>query len=173
MDAPQIIANALTLNANFIDKVLSELSDADLMTCPNDHSNPIGWTLWHQFRVEDNIISTITGSPHTWIEGGWHSKFGLEADSTQVGGGDTMEQVKALQVTGDNLKGYAAAVRDKTLSCLQSLSPADLDREFPGPGGGTRKAGDMLGILMIDHFHHSGQVCYISGYLKGAGWLGR
>jgi hypothetical protein len=32
MDAPQIIANALTLNANFIDKVLSELSDTDLMT---------------------------------------------------------------------------------------------------------------------------------------------
>jgi len=173
MDAPQIIANALNLNANFIEKVLSELSDAELMTCPNDHSNPIGWTLWHQFRVEDNIISTITGSTHTWIEGGWHSKFGLAADPTQVGGGDTMEQVKALQVTGDNLKGYAAAVREKTLSCLQSLTPADLDRELPGPGGSTRKVGDMLGILMIDHFHHSGQACYISGYLKGGPWLGR
>ena len=84
-----------------------------------------------------------------------------------------MEQVKALQVTGENLKGYGAAVREKTLSCLQSLTPADLDRELPGPGGNTRKVGDMLGILMIDHFHHSGQACYISGYLKGAAWLGR
>jgi len=26
---------------------------------------------------------------------------------------------------------------------------------------------------MIDHFHHSGQACYISGYLKGGPWLGR
>ena len=73
-----------------------------------------------------------------------------------------MAQVKALQVSGENLKGYAAAVREKTLSCLQTLTPADLDRDLPAPNGGTRKAGDWLGILMIDHFHHSGQACYIS-----------
>ena len=173
MDATQIVANALSLNANFIEKALSELSDADLMTCPNDHSNSVGWTLWHQFRVEDSIIANISGNSQAWIEGGWHSKFGAEADPAQNGMGDTMEKVKTFQVTGDNLKGYAAAVREKTLACLQTLTPADLDRDLPLPDGGTRKAGDWLGILMIDHFHHSGQVCYVSGYIKGGPWLAR
>ena len=66
-----------------------------------------------------------------------------------------------------------AAVREKTLAGLKTLSPADLDRELPAPGGGTRKAGDFLGMIMIDHFHHSGQVCYLRGYLTGKGWFPR
>jgi hypothetical protein len=71
------------------------------------------------------------------------------------------------------LQGYAAAVREKTLAILQSLSAADLDRELPGPGGGTRKVGDMLGSVMIDHFQHSGQIAYLRGYLTGKGWFPR
>lgn len=173
MDAPEIVANALSFNANFIGKVLNELSDADLMACPNDHSNPVGWTLWHQFRVEDSIISNISGKNQEWIEGGWHSKFGMAADAAQNGMGSTAEQVRSLQTTAENLKGYAAAVREKTLACLKSLTPADLDRDMPLPDGSTRKAGDWLGILMLDHFHHSGQACYVSGYLKGGPWLPR
>jgi len=55
MDAPEMVANALTLNTNFINKALNEFSDEDLLKRPSDHCNPIGWTLWHQFRVEDNI----------------------------------------------------------------------------------------------------------------------
>jgi hypothetical protein len=81
--------------------------------------------------------------------------------------------VKAFKPTIANLKGYAAAVREKTLASLKALKPADLDCELPAPGGGTRKAGDFLGILMLDHFHHSGQVCYLRGYLTGKGWFPR
>ena len=173
MDATEMVANALTLNANFVNKALSEVSDADLMKSPNDSCNPVGWTLWHQFRVEDSIISNISGAPQTWIEGGWHSKFGLDANPGQNGMGDTMDQVMALKPTVENLKGYSEAVRQKTLDCLKTLSPADLDRDIQNPDGSSRKVGDFLGVIMIDHFHHTGQVAYLCGYMSGAGWLGR
>ena len=173
MDVQTVVANALAINSSFIDNALNGLTDADLLKSPNDQCNPIGWTLWHQYRVEDAILSNIGGTTQTWIEGGWHDKFGMEANPGQVGGGDSMEQVKALKPTVEALKGYAAAVREKTLSTLKSLSPADLERELPAPGGGTRKAGDFLGILMLDHFHHSGQVCYLRGYLDSNWSLGR
>ena len=173
MDAPEMVANALTRNAGFIDKALSEFSDDDIQKRPSESCNPIGWTLWHQFRVEDNIISTISNSTQTWVEGGWHSKFGMDADPSKIGIGDSMDQVVALKPTVENLKGYAGAVREKTLSTLKTLNPSDLDRELPLPDGTMRKVGDFLGILMIDHFHHSGQVCYLGGYVSGSRWLPR
>jgi uncharacterized damage-inducible protein DinB len=173
MDAPAIVANALQANAESIDMALDGLADDDLMKRPNDQCNPMGWTLWHQYRVEDRIISAISGQEQAWISDGWHAKFGLAADPNQMGVGDSLEQVMALRPTINALQGYGAAVREKTLACLQSLTPADLDRELPAPGGGTRKAGDYLGTLMRDHFHHSGQVCYLRGFLTGKGWYPR
>ena len=77
----------------------------------------------------------------------------------------------AFQPTIAALQGYAAAVRDKTLAVLNLLTPADLEREIPFPTGGTRTVGDFLGILMIDQFHHSGQVAYLRGYVMGKGWF--
>ena len=170
MNTPEVVAGALNINSGFIDMALEGLTDADIAKQPNDQCNPIGWTLWHQYRVEDRIISNISGRAQSWIEGGWHDKFGLPADPNQVGAGDSLDQVKALKATIANLKGYGAAVREKTLAVLPTLTAADLDRELPGD---TRKAGDYLGILMLDHFHHSGQVCYIRGFLSGKGWFPR
>jgi uncharacterized damage-inducible protein DinB len=173
MDVATVVANALTINANFIQMALDGLSDEDLMKRPTDQCNPIGWTLWHQTRVEDAILSNISGKPQTWVEGAWHDKFGLAADPGDVGAGHSLEQVMALQPTVATLQGYAAAVREKTLESLKALTPADLERDLPTPHGGIRKAGDYLGILMLDHFHHSGQVCYLRGYLTGKGWFPR
>lgn len=173
MDLQTIVANALTLNTqNFVFPALNGLSDADLTKRPSDQCNPIGWTLWHQTRVEDAIISNISGKPQAWAAGGWHAKFNMAAD-TGNGAGDSLEKVAAFKPTIETLKGYANAVREKTLEVLKGLKPADLDKELPAPGGGTRKAGDFLGILMIDHFHHSGQISYIRGYITGKGWFPR
>ena len=64
-----------------------------------------------------------------------------------------------------------AIVREKTLACLQSITPAELERELEAPGGATRTAGASLGVLLLDHFHHSGQVCYLRGFITGKGWF--
>jgi uncharacterized damage-inducible protein DinB len=173
MDLQTVVANALTVNSGFIDQALNGLSDDDLLKRPNDQCNPIGWLLWHQTRVEDAITSNVGNRPQAWVDGGWHEKFGMPADPRNVGIGHTLEQVMELKPTVDALKGYMAAVREKTLDILKSLSADDLERELPAPGGGTRKAGDFLGILMVDNFHHSGQVCYVRGYLTGKGWFPR
>ncbi len=92
----------------------------------------------------------------------------------RCGIGDSLEQVTAFTPTVANLQGYAEAVREKTLACLNTLTPADLDRDLPPPGGGdARKVGAWLSVILLDHLHHSGQVCYIRGYLTGKGWFPR
>lgn len=174
MDAPTMVANVLSIDNNFINMALDGLSDADLAESPSDQTNPIGWTLWHATRVEDGIISNISGQPQAWVAGGWHAKFGMDANPAAIGIGDPMEKVLAFKSTIADMKGYINAVREKTLAVLKTLSPSDLDRDLEPPGGGpARKVGDWLGVIMLDHFHHSGQACYVRGYLSGKGWFPR
>jgi uncharacterized damage-inducible protein DinB len=175
MDATAVVTTALTIDMNnFIKGALNGLSDADLAKQPSDQCNSIGWTLWHATRVEDGIIANISGKPQVWIEGGWHQKFGMAANPGQTGVGDSLEQVAAFKPTVANLQGYAEAVREKTLACLNALTPADLDRDLTPPGGGNpATVGSRLAVILLDHLHHSGQVCYIRGYLTGKGWIPR
>jgi uncharacterized damage-inducible protein DinB len=154
VDVQTVVTHTLTINTdNFVIPALQGLPDADLLKRPSDQCNPLGWLLWHQ----------------TWVVDNWHEKFGMPADPQDIGAGYSLDQVMALQPTIAALQGYAAAVREKTLALLKTLTPADLERDFPHPAGGTRKGGDFLGILLIDQFHHSGQIAYLRGYLTGKG----
>lgn len=171
MQQLDILASALQMNAGLVQRALDGLSDDDLTKRPNDQCNPIGWTLWHQYRYEDRVIAGITGEQQVWVADGWHDKFGMPADADQLGMGNSLEQVGAFRATLDNLQGYGAAVREKTLACLQSIKPEELERELEAPGGATRTAGVSLGVLLLDHFHHSGQVCYLRGFITGKGWF--
>ena len=62
------------------------------------------------------------------------------ADEDRLGMGDSLEKVGAFRPTLENLQGYGAAVRDKTLACLQTITPEELERELEAPGGATRTA---------------------------------
>ncbi len=167
-----VLQHAWKVDAGLVDMALEGLSDDDLMKRPNPECNPIGWTLWHQCRYEDWVIAGIAGDEQVWTSGIWPEKFGLPADPNQLGMGDSIDEVMALKPTIEHLKGYIAAVREKTLACLESVTPDDLDREVDNPSGGTRTVGQALGILVLDHFHHSGQVTYLRGYVMGKGWFG-
>ena len=145
MQQLDILTSALQLNAGLVQRALDGLSDDDLAKRPNDQCNPIGWTLWHQYRYEDGVVSLITGEPQAWLSGGWRDKFGMPADDDNLGMGDPLEQVGAFRATLDNLQGYGAAVREKTLACLQAITPDDLERELEAPGGATPHGGRPTG----------------------------
>ena len=171
MQQLDILATALQMNAGLLQRALDGLSDDDLTKRPSDQCNPIGWTLWHQYRYEDGLISLITGEQEAWLAGQWHDKFGLPAGDDHLGMGDSLEKVGGFRPTLENLQAYGAAVREKTLACLQNITPEELEREMEAPGGATRTAGVSLGVLLLDHFHHSGQVCYLRGFITGKGWF--
>ncbi len=141
MEAVEVIADLLELNAGLIKMALEGLSDADLSTQPNDQSNPVGWLVWHQTRVEDVTISGLTQSAQVWGEGGWKAKFGVDVEDEDTGVGHSLEKVASMAFTKENLLGYAGAVRGKTLSALKGFTPADLDKEVPYPGGGGKHQG--------------------------------
>lgn len=173
MDGQAIVSYALMSDTNnYVKPALKGLSDDDLTTQPNEHCNSIAWILWHQTRVEDGIIANISGKPQVWIEDRWYEKFHMEADPRYIGMGDSLEQVAAFRTSKETLLGYADAVRAHTLDVLHHLSATDLNREA-ATRVGPRKVGEYLGILMMDHFQHSGQIAYLRGYCTGKGWVPR
>ena len=88
MQQLDILASALQLNAGLVQRALDGLADDDLTKRPDGQCNPIGWTLWHQYRYEDGVVSLITGDPQAWIAGGWRDKFGMPADDDNLGMGE-------------------------------------------------------------------------------------
>jgi hypothetical protein len=54
---------------------------------------------------------------------------------------------------------------------LPSLDSADLEEEAPTILGDNRKLADYLAGFLLDHFHHSGHIGYLRGYISGVGWF--
>ena len=171
MRAVDLIRDVLTSNERFLERALDGLSNADLTHRPSEETNPMGWLLWHQTRVEDATISAILDQPQVWVDDDWPSQLGMAADAADLGIGHTLDQVIAFEPRLDALSGYRKAVRERTLSCLEALTDKDLEREITIAGRGTGKAKDYLTGLTMDHTQHTGQVAYLRGYISGKGWF--
>ena len=117
------------------------------------------------------VLSSVTGEEQVWSGGDWAEKFGTDSDPKNTGTGQTPNQTGSLKTAKKDLLDYSAAVRKKTVACLEKLSPADLDREVPFFAGGTIKVGDFLAGLSMDISQHSGQICYLRGHFTGFGWF--
>ena len=132
MQQLDILASALQLNAGLLKTALDGLSDDDLTRRPSEQCNPIGWTLWHQYRYEDGVISRITGEPEVWAADNWHDTFGLPAGDDRLGMGDSLDKVGSFRPTLENLQAYGGAVREED---------AGLPAEHHAGGTGTRAGG--------------------------------
>ena len=171
MRAVELIRNVLTSNERFLERALDGLTDTDLTIHPGEETNPIGWLLWHQTRVEDATIAAILQQPQVWVTRDWPAQLGMQADAADLGIGHTLDQVLAFRPRLNALTGYRQAVRDRTLSCLKILTDDDLENEITIAGRGSGKAKDYLTGLTMDHTQHTGQVAYLRGYLSGKGWF--
>ena len=129
MRAVALIRNVLTSNERFLERALDGLTDADLIKRPGEETNPIGWLLWHQTRVEDATIAAILEQPQVWVTQDWAHQLGLAADAEDLGIGHTLDQVVVFRPSLSALSGYRQAVRERTLSCLTTLTDEDLEGE--------------------------------------------
>src|SRR3990172_3934028 len=174
MESPAFVLNVLTRNVQQVQKALEGLSDADLRMTPDQvKANPAGWLVWHQARFADLVLSHAGGKTQAWAEGNWSVKFpGAPADPKKTGLGDTMEQVMAMNFPKAALSGYLDAVLEKAKSVASGLTSADFGREISHPIRTNEKVkmGDLLAGMTTDFVQHSGQVCYLRGYITGPGW---
>jgi hypothetical protein len=115
------------LHAVMTDRLLAELSDAQLRARPNGQ-NSIAWLLRHVARAEDIGVNRFaTDAPEVFDDGGWQKR--LSVARRDVGTGMTSEEVADLsaQIDVSALRDYWRAVGQRTVDVIRSHGSKEWD----------------------------------------------
>ena len=136
-------------------------TDDQLHFVPEHGSHSIAWCLWHTARIEDLIMSRVTGEAQVWSEE-WAGQTGLPFDGFGAGmSDDDAQQVRVADV--DALGRYQDAVFERTTRFLAGASDEDLEREIPARNG-TESVGEAISLHMMGHFNgHRGEINTLRG----------
>ena len=136
-------------------------SDEQLHFVPEQGSHSIAWCLWHTARVEDLIISRVSGGPQIWSEE-WAGRTSLPFEGFGTGMSD--EDAREVHVADiEALGGYQDAVFERTAEFLANATDEDLEREIPARNG-TESVGEAISLHMMGHFNgHRGEINTLRG----------
>lgn len=172
MDCKDLIVDGLSRIEEGMRTVLDGMAAEQLAFRPQPASNSIAWLAWHIARVEDDHISELAGHPQAWVADGWHARFGRAADPRDTGFGHAPEQVASIAPDGPHvLLDYFAAVHQRSLAYVKTVTCADLDRIVDRRFTPPVTAGVRLISVVDDCAQHMGQMAYVRGLVEGRRWL--
>jgi uncharacterized damage-inducible protein DinB len=167
MEVRDIVVRNLDQMWGVVERVLEGMTPYELAKQPGPESNSVGWIVWHMGRVEDRWMQRIIGDTQLWEEG-WAEKMGMPADGMHAGAGMTPEELADFKTPSvEQLKGYVAAVREKTAGLMESFRPERLEDEIDAFGGRKMSIGQVFSHVMSELNQHAGQAAYVKGFLKG------
>jgi uncharacterized damage-inducible protein DinB len=164
MDLKSYIKMELEGLSHNLDRVLKDLTPADLGWRPAAGCNSMGLILFHCARSEDHFLQeTLTKKPQIFAK--WCQKMNKAMEDG--GAHYTIEQVNAF-VAPDlkDIMAYWAEVRKATLAYIDSLSEAELDKKIKMPWGEFTVAG-ILSLTISHTSGHIGEVSYLRGLYRG------
>lgn len=107
------------------DRLLNDLTDAQLRARPLPHANSIAWVLWHIVRSEDAAVNRmVMDHPQVFDGDSWPQR--LKVERRDIGTGMTDQEVRDLSAHLDltAFRAYRAAVSERTCAVVQSLAPS-------------------------------------------------
>src|SRR4051812_31931071 len=115
---------------DLVEGAVTGLSAEQLAWAPAPGANPIGWTVWHLTRVQDDHVAEVMGVGQIWVTGDWAARFGLSrADAHNTGYGHKPDEVATIRPGGPrDLIDYYTAVHARTRAFIGTLDEAALDR---------------------------------------------
>ncbi|MFC4785975.1 mycothiol transferase [Nocardioides sp. MAHUQ-72] len=165
MTPAQLLLDALGRIAEGGRDVVDGLDVEQLAHRPGPDANPIGWLVWHLARVQDDHVADVAGLEQVWTAQGFHERFGLPFDRSDIGYGHSSEQVAHVRADADLLAAYLAAVHAQTVRYVEGLEPADLDRVVDERWDPPVTLGVRLVSVVNDDSQHLGQAAYVRGLL--------
>ena len=165
MNLNEFIEDALNQEQEFLMQAVSDLTPQELAWRAGPEANPIGWILWHMFRVEDMWIQFfIQKQLEIWERDGWHQKFDLP---TRDNGFDhTQEQVSGFPTLDlSELLKYGQEVRAQTLEYLESLGPEDYNL-VPRERRPEMSVGAVFRQIVGEFYQHQGHISYLKGLIR-------
>ncbi len=126
-------------------------------------SNSIGWLAWHLTRVQDDHVADAAGLSQVWTSKGWAGRFGLPFDEGATGYSQSPDEVAAVRVDAELLRGYLEDVHAQTVGFVAGLGDADLDRVVDDSWDPPVTLGVRLVSVISDDLQHAGQAAFIRG----------
>lgn len=163
----KFITDAITKEQEFLMQAIDDLTLSDLRWQATPEANPIGWILWHMFRVEDTWVQFfILNNTETWERQNWNEVFDLPLRDN--GFGHTPEQVSNFPTLDlAKLLEYGAEVRKGTLDYLTALDFNEFT-VIPRERRPNITVADVFRQMIGEFYQHTGQIAYIKGMIRGA-----
>lgn len=149
--------------------VLDGAPSAVLTFRPDPDANSIAWLIWHLTRIQDDHVAAVAGVEQRWLADGWRDRFALPFAPGATGYGQGSEEVAAVVVGGDLLRGYFEAVDAVTTSYVRGLRADDLDRIVDERWDPPVTLGVRLISVITDDLEHAGQAAYVRGLAERLG----
>jgi len=163
MTPSEVLSDAFGRVHESVEAVLDGLTDEQLQHRPGPQANPIGWLVWHLARVQDDHVADVAGGEQVYA--GFVDRFALPYDEDAIGYGQSSDDVAAFAAPAALLGEYAAAVHERTLAYLATLSGEDLDRVVDDSWDPPVTLGARLVSVVNDDTQHVGQAAYVKGLL--------
>src|SRR5262245_13288414 len=120
MTAKDVVRTSLELDARLLGMLLADLSDTDLLVRPVPSANHIAWQLGHYLVAETGLQAGV-GGPAYELPAGFAQQHNKEAAARDSGFPSKEEYLR-----------LAGEIRAATLTVLDRLSDADLERKTSG-----------------------------------------
>lgn len=143
---------------------LEDLDDEILQWEPGGTANRIEQILAHVVSGQDLLIGDKLKGGTTLHASGWAEKTGIPTDRTQIWVKD------AWRLNLEGFKQYHAAVDAQSRGYLDSMTPADLEREVAWIRGPEQPVARLFQVIFINHaLGHCGEMSALKGIrgLKG------
>jgi uncharacterized damage-inducible protein DinB len=171
MTIAELLADAFGRVHETVHEAVDGLTPGQLAFRPDSGSNSIAWLVWHLARIQDDHIADVAGTGQVWTAGAsgstWADRFGLPFGVSATGYGQGSEAVAAVQVrSGELLTGYYDAVHEETITFVEGLTEADLDRVIDKAWDPPVTLGVRLVSVISDDLQHAGQAAYLRGIIE-------
>ncbi|GIF10015.1 mycothiol transferase [Actinoplanes teichomyceticus] len=168
MDAKGVLRDAYGRLPDLVGGAVDGLTPQQLRWAPRPGANSIGWLVWHLTRVQDSHLAELLGADQVYTGADWAGRFGRKPDPSDTGYGHTAADVAAVvPESARALTDYYQAVHDRTMTYLDGLTDADLDRVVDRNWDPPVTLGVRLVSVYDDDAQHVAQAAYLRGLLPG------
>ncbi len=166
MEVKEFIKSQLEGADQAVKRVVDTLKQDEIAWQPKSGCNPIGLILFHIYKTEDSFVHTmLQEKKELWETDKWYEKLNLPV--TEASAHYTVEQVDNFKVPKlQPILDYGAAVRKASLAYLDTLKPADFDKQIKMRFGPMPMA-VVFSILISHAATHTGEMSYIRGLKRG------
>ncbi len=145
---------------------VNALSFEELAYRPDEQSNSISWLVWHLTRVQDQVVSSMTGQEPAWTADGWFDQFALALDPEDTGVGHDPAKVGMVTSAAAPLLDYFEDVHQRTVGWLRSLDDAALSKVLDDTREPPVTVEGRLNGVIVDNLQHVGQAAYVRGLVQ-------